>query len=261
MRRFLIRCYPARWRARYGAEFAELLVERPLGPFDVADVLLGALDAHLHLRGLEAASEHGRGFAMSLRIGGFAALLGGVLWFVGIAGGSATDADGLFAFLALVATVSLLVAMAGLSAFEARRYPRLIWAAIAIPAVGAIVSLIGLYGMATTVGDVQFVGEFSPWYVWMLGTLLMVVGSGLFAFATWRADNLSRPAAAILATAAIGTIILVPGLSGVVSIVPDAVGALLSVLVLGGFAVGWSGLGLSALRIDRAGQPRPLGAA
>jgi hypothetical protein len=260
MRRFLVRCYPARWRARYGDEFAELLVERPLGPFDVADVLLGALDAHLHLRGQGAGSEHGRGFAMSLRIGGFAALLGGVLWFVGIAGSSATDADGLFAPLALVATVSLLVAMVGLSAFEARRYPRLIWAAFAIPAVGAIVSLIGMYGMAT-VGDVPVVGEFSPWFVWMFGTLLMVVGSGLFAFATWRADNLSRPAAAILAAAAIGTIILVPSLSGVISVVPDALAALASVLVLGGFAAGWSGLGLSALRIDRAGQPRPLGAA
>ena len=50
----LLRCYPARWRARYGDEFAAVLDERPLGPFDVADVLLGALDAHLHLRGLGA---------------------------------------------------------------------------------------------------------------------------------------------------------------------------------------------------------------
>ena len=53
----LLRCYPARWRARYGEEFAELLAERPLGPFDVADVLLGALDARLHLRGLGAEDE------------------------------------------------------------------------------------------------------------------------------------------------------------------------------------------------------------
>ena len=74
MRTALLRCYPARWRARYGDEFATILAERPLGPFDVADILLGALDAHLHLRGLGTASEHGRGFAMSLRIGGFAAV-------------------------------------------------------------------------------------------------------------------------------------------------------------------------------------------
>ena len=27
----LLRCYPARWRARYGDEFAAVLDERPLG--------------------------------------------------------------------------------------------------------------------------------------------------------------------------------------------------------------------------------------
>lgn len=74
----LLRLYPARWRVRYGDEFAAVLQERPLAPFDVADVLLGALDAHLHLRGLRAASDHRKGFAMSLRIGGYAAILGGL---------------------------------------------------------------------------------------------------------------------------------------------------------------------------------------
>ena len=87
----LIRLYPARWRERYGDEFAAVLAERPLGPFDVADVLLGALDAHLHLRGLGAASQHAKGFAMSLRIGGYAAILGGILWFVALAGNAIND--------------------------------------------------------------------------------------------------------------------------------------------------------------------------
>ena len=83
----LLRLYPARWRARYGDEFATVLEERPLGPFDVADVLLGALDAHLHLRGLGAASQHAKGFAMSLRIGGYAAIVGGVLLFTSLVAG------------------------------------------------------------------------------------------------------------------------------------------------------------------------------
>src|SRR5512146_1808056 len=83
----LLRCYPARWRDRYGDEFAAVLEERPLGPFDVVDVMLGALDAHLHLRGLGAASEHQKGFAMTLRIGGYAAIAGGILTFVSLAGG------------------------------------------------------------------------------------------------------------------------------------------------------------------------------
>ena len=77
MRSLLIRFYPARWRARYGDEFEAILEERPLGPFDVADILLGALDAQLRLRGRGADIAQGRGFTMSLRIGGIAAIIGG----------------------------------------------------------------------------------------------------------------------------------------------------------------------------------------
>ena len=83
MRSLLIRLYPARWRARYGDEFAAILEERPLGPFDVADILLGAFDAQLRLRGRDAAIKQG-GFhdvSSSRRRGrhpGRRALLGGV---------------------------------------------------------------------------------------------------------------------------------------------------------------------------------------
>jgi hypothetical protein len=61
MRAFLIRCYPARWRARYGDEFEAILEERPLGPFDVADILLGAVDAQLRLRGRMSDTQQGKG--------------------------------------------------------------------------------------------------------------------------------------------------------------------------------------------------------
>ena len=128
----LLRLYPARWRARYGDEFAAVLGERPLGPFDVADVLLGALDAHLHLRGLGAASQHAKGFAMSLRIGGYAAILGGILWFVALAGNAINDGAESGApcshrlVTSIVAAVAAtLVALVGLSAFQARRHPAL----------------------------------------------------------------------------------------------------------------------------------------
>jgi hypothetical protein len=260
MRGILLRCYPARWRERYGEEFAALLEERPLGPFDVADVLLGALDAQLHLRGVGAASEHGKGFAMSLRIGGFAALFGGLLWFIGLAGSSATEADALFSALAVIATISLVIAMAGLSAFQARRYPRLTWAAFGLPAVGAVISLIGMYGMFT-IGDAAFVGSVSPWEIWLAGTLLMVVGSGLFALATWQAESLSRPAAALLGGAAIATLLLMPTLMGTMNFLPEAVAAIAPVIVLLGFAAGWAGLGVSALRLDRRGITTTPGAA
>ncbi|HEY7781874.1 MAG TPA: hypothetical protein VIC85_16905 [Ktedonobacterales bacterium] len=44
----LVRLYPRHWRTRYGDELVDLLESRPLGPLDLLDVLLGALDAHLH---------------------------------------------------------------------------------------------------------------------------------------------------------------------------------------------------------------------
>ena len=126
MRSLLIRCYPARWRDRYGDEFDALLEERPLGPFDVADILLGALDAQLRLRGRGANIAQGRGLSMSLRIGGIAAIVGAALLavatFLGygiVAVDSAIPYVLLFTGLAL-----LLVALAGLSAFQARVHPR-----------------------------------------------------------------------------------------------------------------------------------------
>src|SRR5215211_6912174 len=117
----LIRLYPARWRARYGDEFSAVLEERPLGPFDVADVLLGALDAHLHLRGLGAA------------------LLGAMLM--------------------------TLVALIGLSAFQARHHPLLTWAAFAIPALGAVMGLFGFAAVAITDSDSAVFAGLSPWMI------------------------------------------------------------------------------------------------
>ena len=191
----LVRAYPARWRARYGDEFLSVLEERPLGPFDVADVLLGALDAHLHLRGLGAASEHGKGFAMTLRLGGYAAIVGGVLFFVGLAAASMLgEAGGMFILAFAAGAGALLVALAGLSAFQARRYPKLVWAAFVLPAIGAVVTIVGVIGMVL-VGDGRFVGEWSAWYVWSFGLMALIVGSALFATATWLTRSLSRPAA------------------------------------------------------------------
>src|SRR3990170_4587919 len=117
----LLRLYPARWRDRYGDEFAAVLEERPLGPFDVADVLLGALDAHLHLRGLGAASQHAKGFAMSLRIGGYAAILGAALIVLVIAltGGRSGGSDNAASIALLVALAALLVGLTGMSAIRA----------------------------------------------------------------------------------------------------------------------------------------------
>lgn len=45
---WLLRLYPRAWRARYGEELTALLDDLALTPLAVLDLLLGALDAHLH---------------------------------------------------------------------------------------------------------------------------------------------------------------------------------------------------------------------
>jgi hypothetical protein len=248
----LLRLYPARWRARYGDEFATVLEERPLGPFDVADVVLGALDAHLHLRGLGAASENRKGFTMSLRIGGYAAIVGGLLWFLTLAGNAINNGGESFSpwlgYAIVGATGATLVALIGLSAFQARRHPALTWAAFAIPAAGAVIGLLG-YALIVVTGDSDaiLVGGVSPWMLGSIGLLTMVLGSSLFAIATWRTRSLSRGASGVLAVGAGLVIVMLLGVgSGGLSL-PVALVPVIAAIVA--FPAGWIALGISALRI------------
>jgi hypothetical protein len=237
----LLRLYPAHWRTRYGDEFAALLGERPLSPFDVADVLLGALDAQLHLRGLGSWPEHRRGFAMSLRIGGFAAAIGGALWLIGLAWSSADPADqDLGSLVFLVGVLALLVGLTGLSAFQARQHPVLTWAAFTLPALGGAVTTIGVILMATRTEDRPVVGGLSGWDFFMLGSIATVAGSILFAIATYRS----------------GALLL--GIVSAVALVSFAgsfvLGEWLQALFIAGFLAfpfGWVVLGLQAIRLDR----------
>jgi nitrite reductase/ring-hydroxylating ferredoxin subunit len=50
LHRVMLRCYPAAWRTRYGAELLVLLADRGAGWRDLPNILGGALDARLHLR-------------------------------------------------------------------------------------------------------------------------------------------------------------------------------------------------------------------
>jgi len=251
----LLRLYPARWRARYGDEFELVLADRPLGPFDVADVLLGALDAQLHLRGLGAASQHAKGFAMSLRIGGYAAVLGGILWLVVLAGNAINDGAesgaAIVGLVAVAATIVTLVALIGLSAFQSRRHPVLAWAAFGIPAAGAIVALLGVVGMAVTGdSDAPIVAGLDGWMISSLGLLTLLLGSGLFALATWRSRSLSRRSAALLG---LGSLAVVPALAGATGgLVPEALLIPVLIVTILAFPVGWIGLGISALRVGPA---------
>lgn len=254
----LLRLYPAAWRARYADEFIAVLEQRPLGPFDVADVVLGAIDAHLHLRGLGAASQSAKGFAMSVRIGGYAAVLGGALWLVALAGNAINDGAEsgaqLLGWVLVAATILTLVALIGLSAFQARHHPLLVWAAFAIPTVGGIVALLGVAGMVVTGdSDAALVGGMDGWTISTLGLLTLLVGSGLFAIATWRTRALSRGAAALLG---IGSLVVVPVPAGIVGgLVPDILFLPALAAAILAFPAGWIALGVSALRIN---GPAPI---
>jgi hypothetical protein len=240
----LVRLYPAAWRGRYGEEFAALLEERPLGPFDVVDIVLGALDAHLRLHGRGADLNQGRAFSMSLRIGGIAAIIGAALWPVGffIAAGSVShvgpigpiDPDAA-RLLLMTGSLALLVALAGLTSFQARAHPELVWTAFALPAVGTIASAVGIVGF-------RFSEDF--FVLWMLGTLATFVGSTLFAIATYRTAALSRWAALVLGVGSMLTLIF--GMIGGGNPSP-----VLMIAALSTFGLGWFALGIQAIRLDR----------
>jgi hypothetical protein len=169
VRSFLIRCYPGAWRARYADEFAAVLEDRPLGPFDVADVLLGALDAQLHLRGHGAASQHQKGFAMSLRIGGYAAILSGVLWLIVLAVNAINNgAESGFPWIGpviITAVVSTLVALVGLSAFQAPALPS---PAVCHPGPGRGGFPMGTVIAASGDSDWAVIADLSGWAIAML---------------------------------------------------------------------------------------------
>ena len=180
---------------------------------------------------------------MSLRIGGIAAIVGAALLavatFLGygiVAVDSAIPYVLLFTGLAL-----LLVALAGLSAFQARVHPGLTWAAFAITAVGTIAGIVGFAAMSMVDGDLA-------WTVWFLGVLTALAGSALFAIATYRTAALSRGGAVLLG---IGSVLPFIGLTGV-----SVQGLLLAAVIC--FLLGWFALGIQAIRLDRpANAPRP----
>jgi hypothetical protein len=240
--------YPARWRERYGEEFRAVLESRPVGPFDVADVLIGALDARLTRFRFAGVAGIDGGPLMMLRLGGFGAIAGGTFWFLGLAVASLPGGDDT-GWLALVAlgTVGLLLAFTGLSAFQAHRDPILAWAAFAIPGLGTLVSVIGVTVMALGPGDDPLVlGSFSAWSVWILGLFGTLVGSIIFAIATIRAAVFSRRASIALAVSSATVLLTMFGVMGTNT--QGIAMQVLTAVVLGSFAASWIALGVMALR-------------
>ncbi len=249
MRSLLIRCYPARWRARYGDEFLALLDERPLGPYDVADILIGALDARL--RSHRAAGSPERGLPMSLRLGGIAAIVGavilGVSWFGTISGALPLDGRALVALI-FIGLAALLLALTILSAFQARALPRLVWTAFTFAAVGAIAYTIGMIALVgVNEGDVTEDGQTFAAVAYALGGVAAIVGFALFGVATFRSGVLSRTGAVLLAVGpAMGAVAWVASFT-----VGWDVGGLIMLSAIACFLAGWIVLGIAAMRLDR----------
>jgi hypothetical protein len=141
--------------------------------------------------------------------------------------------------------------MIGLSGQQGREQAGLVWAAVALPIVGAAISGVGMLGMAI-VGDRPFLLGASPWEVWVLGTIAMIVGSGLFALAILRRGGVSRAGAALLVIGAAAALPLLFGLA--YSNGPGDAGSIIALLGVGAFAAGWVWLGVGAIRADRAGR-------
>jgi hypothetical protein len=244
----LVRLYPVAWRERYGDELAAILEDRPPGPFDVLDLVLGAVDAHLHLRGPGNHSEHRKGIPMSLRFAGAAAAIGGCLWalffvLAAISYANYADLGQAWVFVAAIAGLALLAALAGLSAFQFHDHPRAIWFAFLVPAVGSTITLIGL-AVIPADGRVDR-GTMSALVIYS-GLFLVLLGSAIFAAVTVFTGALSRAASGVVIA---GAVLVIPGLGGLLT----EVWLVVAGIVFGG---GWIGLGIDAIRRDR----RPLSA-
>jgi hypothetical protein len=211
--RWLVRLYPADWRARFGEEFLDLLESRPLTLRAVADVLRGALDAHLdpQLVGDPFLNPRLPTFTRQL---GVAAMGSGLIVILGIlssmgvghstavvaghttpfAQGAWTEPFGFFR-LAMFAPLAL-GGMIGVHRRQVSRAPVLAWAALApavifagLAAPNVLPEGIGL--MAFHIGQAGFILNAGFWVSAMgfsvvaavigvaprLGTLSMAVGA------------------------------------------------------------------------------------
>lgn len=186
---------------------------------------------------------------MLLRVGGVGAIAGGILWVLGLvlASSFGDQVDVTFsALLILLGTLSLLLALIGLSAFQGHRDPRLAWPAFGVPALGTVVSVVGIVGLAGPEGEASFIGDLTPWGVWMLGIITMLIGSILFAVATIRAAVLSRAGAIVLGLSSAAALVLGSGLLGINAAGVEASALMPAIFIA--FGAGWVALGVSALR-------------
>lgn len=187
---------------------------------------------------------------MSLRVGGIAAIVGASLIVIVIAltGGHTEGSVNAVTITLLVALVALLVALTGMSAFQARTNPWLVWAALAVTAVGTV--LIFIAGVSDLAGAGPRDWRDGPLPI---GLVAVGLGSAAFGIATYRASVLSRKGASSLA---IGPAV---GFIGAIAVSQDlwGLGMLLVLVGMVSFLAGWFTLGVAAIRLDRTSALKP----
>jgi len=203
---FLLRLYPRAWRARYEEEFLALLEQTGSAPLDLADVALGALDAHLRPQVTATSVGGERRPLMSrttvLQGSALAAMIGSVLLFVvigrqlmySIMDVLAADSVG------VTGVVLMLIGVIGFELAYARRTRGL-------GQVGLVIAFLGLSSL--TLGFVGSVmdnvgtslperGVLSWGALLFYGWVGMCAGMALFALAGLRQHMLAIPAAWLL---------------------------------------------------------------
>jgi len=188
---FLLRLYPAAWRARYGDEFRELLESRPPGPRDRLDIIRGAIDARIHPQVADhlpprVASGRDRLLALTaVTVGVLFAVWAGIIvaaaprWGMG-----ANVDDGLIAASFTAGCIGGMLAIAVLIGVAVRYVDEL-------GSAGTLGALLAAIAFLLTLGDSDAIGVLAL----VLGTLML--GPGLARIVPW-------PIAALLAAATIG---------------------------------------------------------
>jgi hypothetical protein len=200
----LLRLYPKAWRARYEDEFLALMEQRTSSPLDAFDIVVGALDAHLRpqvsaaeVKPERRALVNSTGFA---RWSGLGSALGGILLVLGFAGQSMiNDEEYPYTYgvgdvlMSLLVSASLILMLAGLAGLYARLGQSTGIFGQASLALAVIGGLALLAASLLHLAEILQLPTFRDWWnLLMIGFMLLLLGTSLFAIAGLRTRTLPK---------------------------------------------------------------------